>query len=102
MESWMLLAQTDLTGASGWTSFGIAGMVLAWLLLVHLPAKDKQIKELIDKHDETEKDQRTAYLAETKEMRGASERSIAVLTDNCKQEMQHLVEMLGKKLGVPS
>lgn len=35
-------------GGAGWASFGIAGLVLAWLLLVHLPAKDRQLREFID------------------------------------------------------
>lgn len=48
---WMLLAQMEaLSGATGWTSFGIAGLVLAWLLLKHIPEKDKQLKDLIDAH----------------------------------------------------
>ncbi len=58
----ILLAQTEVGGgAAGWTSFGIAGLVLSWLLLVHLPAKDKQIKDILDNHAALEKEQRTEY-----------------------------------------
>jgi hypothetical protein len=45
------LAQVpDLTPgvpASGWAAAGILTGVLGWLMFIHLPAKDKQIKELI-------------------------------------------------------
>ena len=51
---WHLLAEdvstTVLTGAGGWAGAGLLGMVLAWLLLKHLPAKDQQLKDLIDGH----------------------------------------------------
>lgn len=47
-----LLAQAvDPSGVAGWSSFGIAGLVLAWLLLKHLPAKDVQLKELLLSRD---------------------------------------------------
>jgi len=38
----------DLIGGAGWGSFGLAGLVLAWLALRYLPAKDAQIKEFIE------------------------------------------------------
>lgn len=43
-----LLAQVadPLSGGGGWLGAGILGLVLGWLLLIHLPAKDKQIKEM--------------------------------------------------------
>jgi hypothetical protein len=36
---------------SGWAGAGLLGMVLGWLLLVHLPAKDKMLLQLIDSKD---------------------------------------------------
>lgn len=39
-----------LSGGGGWVGAGLLGLVLAWLLFWHLPAKDKQIGEVIDKH----------------------------------------------------
>lgn len=42
-------AQADsLSGGAGWVGAGLLGAVLAWLCFFHLPAKDKQLKELID------------------------------------------------------
>ena len=47
-----LIAQDPdvLSGGAGWAGAGLLGLVLSWLLLVHLPAKDKQLKEIIDQH----------------------------------------------------
>lgn len=35
----------QIAGNSGWAGAGLLGAVLAWLLLWHLPAKDKQLAE---------------------------------------------------------
>lgn len=40
-----------LSGGSGWLGAGLLGGVLAWLLFVHLPSKDKQLKEFMDAKD---------------------------------------------------
>src|SRR5689334_4997153 len=34
----------SLSGGAGWFGAGLLGLVLGWLLLVHLPSKDKQLK----------------------------------------------------------
>lgn len=43
-----------LSGGAGWVGAGLLGGVLAWLLLKHLPDKDKQFNRLV-KDCETEK-----------------------------------------------
>ncbi len=35
--------EVSTTGIAGWSSFGLAGLILAWLLLKHLPEKDRQL-----------------------------------------------------------
>ena len=40
-----------ITGGTGWVGASILGGVLAWLMFVHLPAKDKMFKELINDKD---------------------------------------------------
>ena len=40
-----------LSGGAGWFGAGLLGLVLAWLLLRHLPAKDAQIEKLIKDKD---------------------------------------------------
>lgn len=53
---WLMYAQAQsdlqsLSGGAGWVGTGLLGTVLAWLLGIHLPAKDKQIKEMIESRD---------------------------------------------------
>lgn len=43
---------TALAGDSGWVGAGLLGLVLAWLLFWHLPAKDKQLSEVLKIKDE--------------------------------------------------
>lgn len=57
----ILLAQAEQEvklppGAGGWASFGLAGLILAWLFMVHLPAKDKLIldQSMIARQDRDE------------------------------------------------
>lgn len=46
---WAQAANPDtLGGASGWVGAGLLGLVLAWLLLRHLPDKDRQLEKLIE------------------------------------------------------
>jgi hypothetical protein len=49
-----LFAQTsvDALSGSGWVGAGLLGAVLSWLMFIHLPAKDKQLKEIIDGKDD--------------------------------------------------
>lgn len=61
---WLLLAQVapdPISGGAGWVGAGLLGLVLSWLLLMHLPKKDAQISELINLHLLTEKEQRQDY-----------------------------------------
>jgi hypothetical protein len=39
-----------LGGASGWAGAGLLGLVLAWLLLKHLPLKDEQLERMHGSH----------------------------------------------------
>ena len=38
---------------AGWVGAGLLGGVLSWLMFIHIPAKDKQLKDML-----AEKDQR--------------------------------------------
>lgn len=60
--NWMLIAQQvdPLSGGAGWLGAGLLGAVLAWLCFVHLPAKDKQLKEMMSaESDEREKERQS-------------------------------------------
>lgn len=44
----LLFAQTGaeaIAGSAGWAGAGLLGLMLAWLLLVHLPAQTKQFRD---------------------------------------------------------
>lgn len=60
--AFLLLSQSaeSLAGGSGWVGAGLLGLILAWLLLVHLPGKDKQLKDLLDSRDRLMSEQLTA------------------------------------------
>lgn len=47
-----------ISGGAGWVGAGLLGLVLAWLLLKHLPDKDKQINNLVERHLTIEEKQR--------------------------------------------
>lgn len=46
------IATDPIAGGAGWVGAGLLGLVLAWLLLRHLPDKDAQIERLIAAKDE--------------------------------------------------
>lgn len=93
-----LIAQTipNIDGAAGWTSFGIAGLVLSWLLLKHMPDKDRQLKELIDRHD--------MQMQELLDRHDKAENALSVtftnalerITQHCKDEMSRMLASLSK------
>lgn len=51
-----------LSGGGGWVGAGLLGLVLAWLLLKHLPDKDNQIDRLIKDKDAKIEQARKDYL----------------------------------------
>lgn len=60
-----LIAQSSngdpLSGGAGWVGAGLLGLVLTWLLLRHLPEKDRQLRDLIDIHLKAEREQREDF-----------------------------------------
>lgn len=57
----LLIAQAaaspePISGGAGWVGAGLLGLVLGWLLLVHLPAKDKQLTGLVEAKDKALQD----------------------------------------------
>lgn len=105
----LLFAQSPdiLAGTAGWAGAGLLGLVLSWLLLVHLPGKDKQIKELIADHLAVEKEQRKDYRdaliqqrsefkATLDEMLKHNERIIGGLADALTDDLKMIREALVK------
>ena len=112
---WVLLAQTPaidpITGGAGWVGAGLLGLVLGWLLLVHLPGKDKQLKDFIEAKDATIKDLLLAFDTKVKEARceyqqtldrilSYGERHIASVAGQLTAELARLreaIESIGKE-----
>lgn len=59
----------DALAGSGWAGAGLLGLVLCWLLFVHLPNKDKQLQQIIDRHAATVNEHAERCDAERREAR---------------------------------
>ena len=88
-----------LAGSSGWFGAGLLGLILSWLLLVHLPRQDKRSDD---------KDQ--AFLARLEAKDQAHQKVIdAIVANNresmnavvahCKEEMDKITESIRERLG---
>lgn len=76
--SGMVIGQAGepISGGAGWVGAGMLGSVLAWLLFVHLPSKDKQIKEMIESRDSL-----------VKELADTHRKAVADVVDHCRDEL---------------
>lgn len=76
----LLLAQlNDLPGMSGWVGTGLLGSVLAWLLLRHLPEKDKQLMDLVKAKDDAVDSVVKAFRQEIGAERSACEKNTGII-----------------------
>lgn len=120
----LLFAQTatdPISGGAGWIGAGLLGAVLCWLLIIHLPAKDKQLKELVESRDQIIADfvkskdaavttvlvsaesRTTVLLAQKWEMIQALTKdykeSLKDVTKHCELEMSRLAETWQAQMG---
>ncbi len=90
----MVLAQqidpTSLSGGAGWVGAGLLGLVLAWLLWVHLPAKDKQIKEMIESRDKLALDMAKVASDCERERRADFREALKAVAEQTGGEIKHL------------
>ena len=88
-------ASDPISGGAGWIGAGLLGAVLAWLMFVHLPGKDKLIRELqaesqtfvqrlMDRHDAAVKAQQELFAA-----------SLRNVTDHCSVELDRITTRFG-------
>lgn len=84
----LLLAQqvaNALAGEAGWAGVGVLGLVLSWLMLKHLPAKDKQINEFIEAKDK-----------HVMELTAKFEQNLDKIVDHCKEEFKIVLDLFRK------
>lgn len=78
----VLFAQDALlAGTSGWIGTGLLGTVLAWLMLKHLPDKDKQLKEIMDSKDRL-------LMEQHKLLNDEHAKQVNLVVQHCKTEME--------------
>jgi hypothetical protein len=73
---WANADPSALGGGAGWAGAGLLGLVLSWLLLKHLPDKDRYIRDLMDRHDAA-----TRYLTER------FGEGLRAVTEHCREEL---------------
>lgn len=90
----VLLAQattvsTDqAVGAAGWTGAGLLGLVLSWLMFKYLPAKDQQVKDLIEASRQELHEKDKAFVAELRDQRIEFRASLEKVVAHCEEEMR--------------
>lgn len=108
----LLLAQSSIdpiAGGAGWVGAGLLGLVLSWLLLVHLPAKDKQLKEFMDSKDThiaslTEKYEKKLELVtltfekEATEARNDFKRTLDIVMGHCTDETKKIIDAFRQEI----
>ncbi len=67
------------TIGSGWAGAGLLGLVLSWLLFIHLPRKDAQILELVKNKDAAVSEVVKSFREEAALERASCERNISNL-----------------------
>ena len=65
-----------ISGGAGWVGAGLLGLVLAWLLLKHLPDKDRQTALLIAAKDSAVNDVVKVFREEVREQRHDNQMTI--------------------------
>lgn len=87
-----------ISGGAGWVGAGLLGAVLAWLCFIHLPAKDKQLKDHLTAKDETLKMQEDQSWERLEKMSTVFEATMQRITDHCKEELKTLTEFWRREL----
>lgn len=106
----MLWADVDpLTGGAGWAGAGLLGLVLAWLLLKHLPTKDaqfeslsrtkdEQILALMNRNDERLQQLATTFRQESREDKEEFKRALDAILAHCEREMSKVGDAMRAEL----
>lgn len=106
-----VFGQADpIAGGAGWVGAGLLGLVLSWLLLKHLPDKDKQIKEFQEAKDQqiaelTGKHERklelvtATFRTESLEIRREFKAALDAVLSHCEKEMGKFTSGIRDEIG---
>lgn len=89
MVVWILVAQAmdPISGGAGWIGAGLLGLVLGWLLLKHLPDKDRRD----ERKDELHRQHVTALMNDWKS-------SLREILKHCDEETKELAKAFKEEL----
>jgi DNA anti-recombination protein RmuC len=98
-----------ISGGAGWVGAGLLGLVLGWLMFIHLPAKDKQLQAVIDNKDKVLNDLIQAKDSRIKEVMEVKDQRIQQLStdfraaldkvvDHCQEEAEKLAQRFSGEL----
>ena len=95
-----LFGQTTdpISGGAGWVGAGLLGLVLGWLLLVHLPSKDKQQRDLIDTFHQRSDRIATLNATESAAQREAFQGAMDKVVTHCSDEMATIREVFLREI----
>jgi hypothetical protein len=86
-----ILPPDPISGGAGWLGAGLLGLVLGWLLFVHLPAKDKQLREIITDKDKQGTDKDDKFTAALREISGVFRDEMVAERKACEERFNSLV-----------
>lgn len=96
MDVLFLLAQNadPLSGGAGWIGAGLLGLVLSWLLLKHLPEKDKMILGIIERYEVRQEQQRTQHSETIFKLGQSINAAVEKVTAHCKEELEFIANRM--------
>ena len=96
----VIFAQTtdSLSGGAGWIGAGLLGAVLSWLMLKHLPDKDKQVYEFIRRQDEHTIAMASKFAEALREQRIDFKDALRILSDQNDKRTTDIVTALHEEL----
>lgn len=110
MQLLLVLADMDpISGGAGWVGAGLLGAVLAWLMFIHLPAKDKQVTGLIEGRNELSENLQNRYSASIKELQAGMaqiskeqredhKQVVQMVMEHCRSETEHIAKSMADSM----
>lgn len=81
-----------------WAGMGLLGLVLGWVLMIHIPAKDKRDNELINKlvvsmeeKDKKLQEKEEKHLEMVMDLTKEYKENLKTVTSHCQEEMKTVI-----------